>query len=294
LVRLAHQLLNSSGASGRIQRAEEGYQITAGQFLKDRHQSLVLRNVHQPQLLREELKVFSQHGEDGIIAFIFSKIGVGNARFVEFGVQDGTECNCANLAINFGWSGLLMDGDPGNVIEARRYYQARLNSHTKAVQIAECFVTRDNINAVLTEHGFEGEIDLLSIDIDGNDYWIWKAIDAIQPRVVVIEYNASYGPERSITIPYDPNFVWMATHHEFYYGASLAALTRLAHYKGYILSGCESSGTNAFFIRKDVAEGVFDEVPVQLAYIPQYARILKGADLEGQYARIAHLEFKEV
>ena len=114
------------------------------------------------------------------------------------------------------------------------------------------FITVENVNEVLTKQGFEGEIDALSIDVDGNDYWLMKAIDVVNPRLIVAEYNDRLGPSASVTIQYDPSFDFSKSGHEFYQGASLTALNKLADQRGYRLIGCERSGTNAFFLRSDI------------------------------------------
>jgi len=213
-----------------------------------------------------ELKVQSQNGEDGILLFIFSRVGGTNCRFVEFGVGDGRECNTANLSLNFGWSGLLMDAEERNVAAATKYYESQLKVRANAVKVVKCLVTAENIDKILSVNGVHGEIDLLSIDIDGNDYWVWEAITVINPRVVVIEYNASFGKE-SVTVKYDPNFDRFKKHPTgFYHGASLSALTKLANSKGYILVGCESNGVNAFFVRQDVAHNRLFETSVDQAF----------------------------
>lgn len=239
-----------------------------------------LRNVSQATLSREfptviapdsfkdeinwhGFKIFSQNNEDGILLHIFSEIGVTNYRFVEFGVQEGWQCNTANLSLNFGWSGLLMDANADDVEAAKRFYRDTLGPKTDRVRIIQCFVTAENINEMLATSGASGEIDLLSIDIDGNDYWVWKAITVVEPRVVVVvEYNALFGNTRSVTIPYRPQFEAQG----LYFGASLAALTKLAQSKGYVLVGCDSNGVNAFFVRRDAMKDGLREVPIGDAF----------------------------
>lgn len=227
------------------------------------------------ELNRYEASVFSQNGEDGVIMHIFSKIGVKNGCFVEFGSGDGYECNTANLAVNFDWQGLHMDGSKKNVLSAKKYFgfiEHCLGKRLKVV-IAQEFITKENINSILKKHKVSGEIDLLSIDIDGNDYWVWEAIDCINPRVVVIEYNASFKSEKAVTVKYDPLFNRFLKHPSgMYHGASLAAMTKLAHSKGYVLIGCESNGINAFFVRKDVVRKKFKELPPNKAYFPHKFR----------------------
>jgi hypothetical protein len=193
-----------------------------------------------------EMRFYSQNGEDGILQYIFSKIGTTNKYFVEFGVENGTECNTKYLRQQ-GWQGLWMDGK----------YQDQL--------IKKEWITAENIQALLAKYKVPKSLDLLSIDIDSNDYWIWDAIKAFNPRVVVIEYNSCIAPEQSLTIAYDPNFESDGTS---YFGASLLALTRLARRKGYVLVACDSRGINAFFVSKELAQGNFWQGSVQNLYRP--------------------------
>jgi hypothetical protein len=106
---------------------------------------------------------------------------------------------------------------------------------------------------LIRRNGITGEIGLLSVDIDGNDYWVWEAIDVVCPSVVVVEYNSRFGPEKSVTVPYDARFVRSRAHHStIYYGASLAALCLLGKRKGYSFVGCNKGGNNAFFVRSEL------------------------------------------
>jgi hypothetical protein len=243
-----------------------------------------------------EFKVHSKHGCDGMLLHIFSKIGTVNYTFVEMGIQDGTECNTANLAINFGWKGLLIDAEINWVKSARQYYENVLGSMSMNVRIAECFVTAESINPLLTENKILGEIELLSIDIDSNDYWVWKSISTINPRVVVIEYNAAYGSTRSMTIKYDSEFHFKNTAREnpLYFGASLTALTKLGKEKGYVLVACDTQGHDAYFVRSDVAEGKFIALSPAEAFYPNPYTIGAIGNLETQYESIKHLDFEEI
>lgn len=242
---------------------------------------------------RHELKVHSQNGEDGLLLHLFSVIGAGGRRFVEFGIGQGEECNTANLSLHFGWQGLLMDCGPGKAAAARAYYARRLGPRADGVRIIDARVTAENIDALLAEHAPWTPIDLLSIDIDGNDYWVWEAITAA-PRVVVIEYNAVFGPERAVTTPYDPGFDRWAKHPSgLYFGASLAALTRLGARKGYRLAGCDSHGVNAFFVREDIAPEPLPAMTAAEAYFPLQDRLLGWIDA-ARYEEIAHLPLETV
>lgn len=185
-----------------------------------------------------ERREFSQNGEDGILEAIFAMIETTNQFGVEFGVEDGTECNMRYLLKHKGWTGLLMDGG---------YDDPSVNLHRE-------FITAENIEDLFRKYAVPEHFDLLSIDIDGNDYWVWKAIQHFHPRVVVIEYNAHIPPGVAKTIPYDPTFVWDKTD---YYGASLLALKGLGETKGYTLLGTDKNGVNAFFIESSLVPGRF-------------------------------------
>ncbi len=194
------------------------------------------------RLNRSEYSVYSQHGEDGIIAEIFKRIGTTDKYFVEFGAGEGTENNTACLAAR-GWHGTWLEGSLGNVEALRR------NSHAGALMVKQAFITKENINQLLDEAGVPQEPDLLSIDIDGNDYWVWEAIIR-KPRLVVAEYNPHQKP--GWIMPYNPEHLWKKG--SITYGATLQALEALGKKKGYVLVGCDSSGTNAFFVRQGMAQ----------------------------------------
>ena len=260
-----------------------------------RQQTAVKSTLSQPNNLNAyELSIYSQNGEDGILFYLFSILGTTNRRFVEFGIGDGRQCNTANLSINFGWSGLLLEANGKQTTAAQNYYQQLLGPSQQQVCIRQARVTTENINQLISINDMTGEIDLLSIDIDGNDYWVWQAITTTDPRVVVIEYNPSFGSSASVTVVYDPNFDRFAKHPTgYYHGASLAALAKLGREKGYILAGCDTSGTNAFFVRQDVAAGKIEATYVANAFFPSFHRSL-AMKQEEQYQQVAHLPFQKI
>jgi len=206
-----------------------------------------------PPLSDVGFSVFSQDDQDGLLLYIFAIIGTTNKKSVELCAGDGISCSTANLIINHGWLGLMIDGDAEQVARGRQYYR---RSDFFLPSLIQAWVTRGNVNSILTKHGFEGEIDLLVIDMDGVDYWIWEAIDVIAPRVVFAEYQGIIGPEYSITVPYSDDFD--ASKHSMtegfpnYCGASLTALTKLAKKKGYRLVGRSRRGIDAIFVRSDL------------------------------------------
>jgi len=242
-----------------------------------------------------ERKIYSQYGEDGIIMEIFRRIGTKNKTLVEIAPGDGVECMAKNLLVNLGWRGLLVDRKEIAVKNAKHHFKFLLGERYKETKIIQAWVTKENVNAILEKNGITGEIDLLVIDIDGNDWWVWKEIKVIQPRVVVIEYNAFFGCKKAVTIKYNPNFVWEDAPDRQYYGASLPAMTMLGKKKGYILVGGESHGVNCFFVRKEIAQNKFMELTPEEAYCshlgqpvdpPRIFKQLKDLGLELEYVNI--------
>lgn len=197
-----------------------------------------------------EFTVFSQFGEDGILQYLVQRVPLATRYFVEFGVEDYLESNTRFLLVNDNWSGLVLDSEPRFIESIRQ--DAWLWRYDLT---ATCtFVTRENIDETLRAQVPTPDVGLLSIDLDGNDYWVWQAIVSIQPRIVVCEYNSLFGATRAVTVPYDASFSRGRAHFShLYFGASLLALCRLASAKGYDFVGCNSKGTNAFFVRSDVS-----------------------------------------
>jgi len=208
------------------------------------------RQAHDP-LNREEYRVFSQHREDGVIAYLLDLIGDDIGVFVEFGFA-AEQNNCLNLAVNRGFSGLFMDGAKKKCDSAIEVYK-RLG--LKGIQVRNVFIDRDNLDSLIADSQISGEIDVLSLDVDGNDYWFWQSIESISPRVVVIEYNATFGPDAAVTVPYAADFVRYDVHKSgFYHGCSLAAIEQLGERKGYRLVGVDETGVNAFLVRSDLCK----------------------------------------
>lgn len=203
------------------------------------------------QWLQHEKKIRSQNGEDGIIIELMRRIGVRNGRFVEIGCQDASECNC--VALTPDWSGTWID--------------AKASKGQNGIPVRGAFITAENCNELVTKwHGNE-PCNLLSIDIDGNDYWIWKSL-TLRADVVIIEYNASVGADTKWVLPYDPKFRW--DRRTDWFGASLASMTELAKSKGYSLITCESHGVNAFYVDDRLRSKVGEEwlLPIKDAYCP--------------------------
>jgi len=261
--RRAVHLLSSDVTKKKIEEIS-GVNRAVQNLLTLHYKNLENKHHRLPSFEEIEFRAYSQNGEDGVIHYIFSLIGMRTKRGVEIGCGDGIECNLANLLINHGWYGLLIDADARKIRKGRKFYsECRDIPVYRRPTMVDHWVTVEKVNQILSSNGFQGEIDLLSIDIDGVDFWIWKAIECIRPRVVVVEYLNLLGPELSLTVPYrsdfKSNFVFFSSMPPFL-GASLAAYVKLGRKKGFRLIGCESSGANAFFMREDVGAELFPEV----------------------------------
>ena len=246
-----------------------------------------------------ERKIYSQNGEDGIIEFIFLKIGTTNKFSVEFGVGNGFESNTTHLLEKKGWKGLMMDYGYDEKIKTKnlikkglcykkfgikyflqksiRFLKKTMMRYKRAryfqYDIKREKVTAENIEKLFQKYNIPKKFDLLSIDIDFNDYWVWKAITNYHPNVVVIEFNSSLPPTESSVVQYDPEAIWDGTN---YFGASLLALQNLGHTKGYTLLGCDSNGVNAFFCKNDLIDGIKINDIQYLYKPPKYGKIVNG------------------
>jgi len=257
-------------------------------LLSFHYRNLLTKNMPFPKIRDVGFRVHSQVDEDGIILFLFSVIGTRNKIFIEIGTGNGVECNCANLAINFGWHGLFIDGNEKNVAAGVKFYGSHPDTNIFPPKFLSAMVTRDNINKIISNAGFCGEIDFLSIDIDGMDYWIWEAIKCIGPRVVVIEANGKFGM-RSIAVPYDAKWVYNHRMYPHYHGASLPALTKLAKRKGYRLVGTNRFGFNAFYVRNDIAPEILPAITIAASR----THPTREND-EKIFKKISHLPYVEV
>lgn len=247
----------------RLQAGVDG--LTRAAYLKP-------ESLPYPQrLTASAFRLHSQNSEDGILLALFREIGTTSQRFVELG-SGSSGGNAAMFATEFGWTGLMVEGDPGKAAMAARRYP-----HVQAVC---AWITPEDVNELLRQHGFTGEVDLLSIDVDGNDYWVWQALTACSSRVVMLEYNSMFGPDRAVTIPYDPKFN-RRDHRFCYFGASLAGLTKLSAGKGYRLVAVDPTGVNAFFVRNDVAPEIPAVDPANVYRISEkYNDLIRRKDID--------------
>jgi hypothetical protein len=231
-----------------------------------------------------EFKVYSQWGEDGIIDHLVTRVRVTSRSFVEFGVENYTEANTLFLLKHRYWRGLVIDGSQEHIATIKRaeeYWRYDLRADAS-------FINRDNINDIITRNGLNGDLGLLSVDIDGNDYWVWEAITCVNPCIVVAEYNSLFGPVAKISTPYKDDFVrTVADPTNMYYGASIAALDHLAQVKGFSLVAGNSAGNNVFFVRNDLL-GSLKRLTPQEAYV-----LASFREAHTKQGEVLHLTFAE-
>jgi hypothetical protein len=236
---------------------------TAQLVLLNQYREMVHRGADLPSFDDVEFRAFSQNGEDGILLFIFGLIGMGERRAVEICGGDGIQCNTANLIVNHGWNALLFDGNEHLVNTGRVFYASQADTFCHPPTIVNTWITRENINQLIKENGVQGPIDLLSLDLDGVDYWVWEALDVVRPRVVIAEIQCIWGNERAVTVPYRQEFrAGFIDKFGVYSGASLPAFVKLARKKGYRLVGVQRLGFNAVFIEDGVGEDLLPEVDI--------------------------------
>jgi hypothetical protein len=239
-----------------------------------------------------EFKVYSQWGEDGIIDHLVANATITSRTFVEFGVENYAEANTRFLLKHRHWRGLVIDGSNDHMEAVRRgelFWRYDLRAEAS-------FITRDNINDIIRRNGFSGELGLLSVDIDGNDYWVWQAIDCVKPCIVISEYNSLFGPTAAISTPYQADFQrTQADPSNMYYGASIAALVHLAQQRGYTLVAGNSAGNNVFFVRNDCL-GMLKPQSIEQAYVQAGFREslsatgeVRSLDFQSRQAAIGHL-----
>jgi hypothetical protein len=255
---------------GIARRAESIYALLARMY---REPLLAAEKTADPRALTPYgFSAYSQTDEDGIFQEIFRRIGTTNKTLIDFGCAEGVENNTTYLILT-GWRGLWMDGGAANIRKCRRDFRQQVEAGRLTLKHA--FITRENINELIREAGLPKEIDILSIDIDGNDYWIWEAIDCVSPRVVAIEYNTTFRPPAKVVQVYDAQY---RPNYSNDFGASLKALECLGARKGYSLTGCSFSGANAFFVRNDLVKDLFS-APFTAEHHyrePQYDAFVRG------------------
>ena len=274
-------------AGGTVGTADKVSQL----ILANQYRELARGKAPLPSFEDTEFRAFSQNGEDGILLYVFSLLGMGGRRCVEICAGDGIECNTANLIVNHGWSGLLVDGDIRLVERGRAYYSRLPDTSPLPPRFVHAWITRENINDLIQTNGFEGHVDLLSLDLDGVDYWIWEAIEVIRPRVVIAEVQCIWGPDRAVTVPYSDSFKTPPIDRFLIYsGASLPAFVKLAKKKGYRLAGVQRLGFNAVFVADGIGEDVLPEVSVESCVDRPFVAWARRELLP----KVAHLDWVEV
>ena len=222
---------------------------------------LAAKSALSPGLDHVGFRAFSQFDEDGILLYILSVIGMTNRQAIEMAAGVGYESNTANLIINHNFCALLFEGNSDTAFICEHFYQNYQDTHWNVPVIVDrSWLNAENINQTIASHGFEGEIDLLSLDVDGMDYWLLKSLSVVQPRVIVLEYNGIFGPDVALTAAYEPQYTYQPGRA---CGATLAAFDKLCRKKGYRLVGCNRNYLNAFYVREDLAKNVLPEVAVK-------------------------------
>lgn len=209
-----------------------------------------------PAFADVEFRNLSQNGEDGILLYLFALDGMGTRRAVEICAGDGVECNAANLVVHHGWDALLVDGDPDLIARGQTFYAGHPETFRIGPTLVSAWVTRDGVNDLIAQHGYDHDIDLLSLDMDGVDYWVLDAI-SLRPRVIVLEYNNCIPAAEAVTVPYGEDFATIAWAGDGFFGASLAAFDKLLTGRGYRLIGANRHNTNAFF----ALDGALSQLP---------------------------------
>lgn len=258
----------------------DGFTFLSGEIAA--RQLQMLESIHV--LHDAEFRVTSQWGEDGIIEWLINKLDEIPKTFVEFGVETYRESNTRFLLQHRNWRGLVIDGSEENIDFIRRDSISWRHDLTSVAS----FITRDNVNAIISDSGFSGELGVLSVDVDGVDYWIWEAIDCVNPQILIVEYNSVFGDLLPLSVPYAPDFTRNQAHYSnLYYGLSIRAAQNLAEKRGYTLVGTNRAGSNAFFVRNDRASKILKHIEV-VEDRPSLFRESRGSD--GQLTFIAPAE----
>ncbi|SKB93619.1 hypothetical protein [Daejeonella lutea] len=249
------------------------------------HSALISSRKQYNKLSDLEFRVFSQFGDDGIIQYLTQNIDIPHKTFIEFGVEDYFESNTRFLLQKDNWSGFVIDGSEQHIGKLRSspfYWKQDLESQA-------VFITKENISSLLKPHVDRwGGLGLLHIDLDGNDYWIWEALN-LKPVILILEYNSNFGSERAVTVPYNPSFYRTDAHYSnLYWGASLRSLYELSRSRGYRFIGCNNAGNNAYFILEDYMNETVREVSLEEGYVSS-----KYRESRDEHGRLTYLDASE-
>ena len=271
--KLVKNLISKILKLNNFRNYDEVEKIALGKILKKKNNLNTLEKIEDV-----EFKIFSQFGDDGIIQFLIDKLEIGYdyQNFIEFGVEDYSEANTKFLLLNNNWSGFILDSSDKNIesIKKKNYFWKY------DLEAKQSFVKKENINELIFNSSMKNKkIGILSIDIDRNDYWIWKEISVIDPMIVIIEYNSTFGQNHKISIPYDKNFDRSKAHYSnLYWGASIEALKFLASKKGYKFLTTNSAGNNAYFIK----ENIFDKLETHIKKNIFQSKFRESRDKDGK------------
>jgi hypothetical protein len=278
------KILDRIYSNNNFSRELDSVKILLGNIISQNNKKKVEDNISS-----YEFSIFSQWGDDGIIDYLINNLDIKNKSFIEFGVQDYTECNTKFLLMNKNWKGLIID-EAENLINKIKNSDIYWRFDLTAIK---SFITKNNINNIFKENNFVGQVGLLSIDIDGNDYWIWDSINCVDPEIVIIEYNSRLGFEKAITIPYREDFERKKAHYSnIYYGASLKALINLGKKKNYIFIGCNSAGNNAYFIKSNLENSKIKEIKIEQGFV--HSKFRESRDENGNKNYLAFEEEKKI
>ncbi len=279
---------------GISKNSNETEKIALGRLLSKKNKLKAVEKIEDV-----EFKIYSQFGDDGIIQFLINKLEIEYEyqNFIEFGIEDYSEANTKFLLLNNNWSGLVLDSSEKN-IESLKKKSFFWKHELEAIQ---AFITRENINSIISNSSMKGKkIGILSIDIDGNDYWVWDKINSINPLIVIVEYNSTFGFKHKISIPYKSDFDRSKSHYSnLYWGASIEAFKSLAKKKGYKFLTTNSAGNNAYFIK----ENYFDKLNLQIKKNIFQSKFRESRNEEGdktfvdfnkRLKIIGHLEVEDV
>ena len=261
----------------RIDRHIDEIKLNQGRTL-----AVLQREQRLPELRDYEFKVFSQWGEDGILQHLTTHLALPDRNFIEFGVEDFLESNCRFLLMKDRWRGFVIDGSADNIERLRGtyfYWQYPLDS-------VASFITRENVESLVSQSGFGPCPGILSVDIDGVDWWVLQALEGWRPAIIIVEYNGVFGCSIPVTVPYAADFQRSARHRSnLYYGANLPAFDHLLRPRGYSLVGVNGAGSNAFYVRNELLNDRVPAVPLDRCYLDSSFR--EGRDAEGRLSLLA-------
>lgn len=271
MLEVQSRLINIRSTAGLMGLLHEDNVLQGKRYLHELLADAVYSD--EKRLERYGWKTYSQNDEDGITQEIFRRIGTDNRRFFEFGVGTGFECS-THFLLHLGWKGAWAEANGSYVSAIRDRFSVAIDSGN--LRLLSTPISQENINQIVEQLAFPDDLDLICIDIDYNDYWVFKALEAVRPRVVVVEYNAKFCPPVRHVVPYNPNRQWNGTD---YCGCSLQSLCDVAEEKGYRLVGCNITGVNAFFVRDELCGDCFatPATPEHFYQPPRYELFRMGA-----------------